>query len=257
MREMVVDLRRAQRFKTSEARIPAVAPKPRRPRWVIPAVSGVLVMLALAIVAWLLDRSDFFWRNPLANAQFTRLTDFEGTACDADISADGKFVVFLSDRDGPFDAWVHRLGTGEFVNLTKGRVPELWGEDHRNIGFFGDGAQVWLRIVGRTGGRITKTHIWMVPTMGGVPRPFLENAVNVAWSPDRNKIVYHGFGGDPIFIADRNGSNPKQIFVEKPGVHCHFPTWSPDGRYIYFVKGIPPAGEWDIWRIPSGGGQPG
>src|SRR5262249_39501517 len=118
MREMVVDLRRSQRLKTSEAQISAVAPKPRRPNWVIPAVSGAVALLALGVAAWLLDRSDFFWRNPLANAQFTRLTDFEGEECDADISSDGKFVVFLSDRDGPYDAWVHRLGTGEFVNLT-------------------------------------------------------------------------------------------------------------------------------------------
>jgi Tol biopolymer transport system component len=37
-------------------------------------------------------------------------------------------------------------------------------------------------------------------------------------------------------------------------VHCHFLAWSPDGRYIYFSKGIPPVGEWDIWRVPAAGG---
>ena len=63
-------------------------------------------------------RSDFFWQNRLADAQFTRFTDFEGAELDGAISADGKFVAFLSDRDGQFDIWVSQVGTGEFVNLT-------------------------------------------------------------------------------------------------------------------------------------------
>lgn len=38
------------------------------------------------------------------------------------------------------------------------------------------------------------------------------------------------------------------------GVHCHFPVWSPDDAFIYFVRGVPPD-DWDIWRIrPSGAG---
>src|SRR5262249_51160826 len=39
------------------------------------------------------------------------------------------------------------------------------------------------------------------------------------------------------------------------GVHCHFPFWSRDDDYIYFVRGVPAADGWDIWRIqPSGSG---
>jgi Tol biopolymer transport system component len=80
--------------------------------------------------------------------------------------------------------------------------------------------------------------------------------VHAAWSPDGQRIVYHQFGpGDPTFVADRDGGNPKQIFIDKPGVHCHHHTWSPDGRYIYFVRGFPPS-ELDIWRIGADGGEP-
>ncbi len=98
----------------------ATAPLPRRRlKWLVPMV-GLLV--AAGLLAWHLDRSDYWWRNPLANAQFTPLTDFPGTEGDAAISRDGKFVAFLSDRDGPFDVWVGQIGTGGFNNLTKGRV---------------------------------------------------------------------------------------------------------------------------------------
>jgi Tol biopolymer transport system component len=89
----------------------------------------------------------------------------------------------------------------------------------------------------------TSTSVWLVPTMGGAPRPFLPTAAAVAWSPDRSRILYHTpAGGDPIFIADRNGGNPRQLFVAEPGVHNHYPTWSPDGRFVYFVRGVP--GSW-------------
>ena len=74
--------------------------------------------------------------------------------------------------------------------------------------------------------------------------------MNPIWSPDGRSLVYHTNDlGDPIFIADRNGSNPRQIFVAPPGVHGHYLTWSPDGRFIYFVRGILPTEEMDIWRI--------
>jgi Tol biopolymer transport system component len=38
-------------------------------------------------------------------------------------------------------------------------------------------------------------------------------------------------------------------------VHAHYPTWSPDGRFIYFVRGAPPD-EMDLWRVPAAGGTP-
>jgi Tol biopolymer transport system component len=67
--------------------------------------------------------------------------------------------------------------------------------------------------------------------------------------------VYHeALAGDPIFVADPSGNNPKQIFAGRVGEHAHFPTWSPDGRYIYFARGFR-ATESDVWRIPAAGGN--
>jgi Tol biopolymer transport system component len=79
------------------------------------------------------------WVNPLENARFTRLTDFDGAELDAALSPDGRLVTFLSDRDGPFDAFVGQVDVGNFVNMTKGRFPELFHEQTRSVGFSGDG----------------------------------------------------------------------------------------------------------------------
>jgi Tol biopolymer transport system component len=226
-------------------------------RWMIIVVAALaLAAAAVAITLWQVRRSKTVWENPLANAHIERVTDFQGTENDVAISPDGKFIVFLSDREGVFDAWVNQIGSGAFVNLTKGRFPELAHEEVRTVGFSADASQVWLRISHKDSTGKDTHDIWLTPTMGGTPRPFLERAVNAAWSPDGERIVYHEFGpGDPTFVAARDGSNPKQIFIDKPGVHCHHHVWSPDGRYIYFVRGFPP-NELDVWRIPAEGGEP-
>ena len=239
----------------AEAEVIGLKPAGGRKWWVVGSIG--VILLAITLAGWLLHRSDFFWQNPLAGARFGRFTDFEGSELDAAISSDGKFVAFLSDRNGPFDILMSQVGSGEFMNLTRGRLQTL-NELTRSVGFSGDGANVCLTVARRDpSGKSVNDTIWLVPTMGGgTPHQFLENAVTAVWSPDGSQIVYHEpTPGDPIFVAERNGSNPKQVFIEKPGLHCHYPVWSPDGRLVYFVRGFPP-NDMDIWRIPSAGGEP-
>ncbi len=232
--------------------VPTAVASMRRRRWWIPAVIAAGILITAGAVAWHLRRIDYFWQNPLRAARFTRLTDWEGSEVDADISSDGKFVTFLSDRDGPFDAWVTQVGGDEFLNLSRGRFPDLYLDRVRNVGFSGDDAHVWMKISSPDG---KKEDSWVVPTMGGTPRPLLTNVSEVVWSPDRTRTLYHPLApGDPLFVADRNGANSRQIFTEKPGIHNHYPAWSPDGRFAYFVRGIPSPYDMDIWRIPSTGG---
>jgi Tol biopolymer transport system component len=186
--------------------------------------------------------------NPLEKAHFSRVTDFESV--DAAISPDGRFVAFVSDHDGPFDVWLSQVGTGRSINLTQGKAGALPGP-LRSVGFSGDGSQIWL------GGGDVGMRLRLLPLTGGTPRNFLgEEAANLAWSPDGERIVYHNAGsGDPMFVADRAGANARRIFGDQPVLHNHYPTWSPDGRWIYFVHGTPATREMDLWRIDPDGGH--
>ena len=82
--------------------------------------------------------------------------------------------------------------------------------------------------------------------------------MSVSWSPDGSRIAFPRGGpdGDTLFVADRNASNEKVVFDHRqPGIHAHFPTWSRDGRWIYFVLGNASVYEMDLWRVRPEGGE--
>jgi Tol biopolymer transport system component len=240
---------------------PRLSPVPRKPRSraavgaVVLAGLGALVGLAGSAV-WSTRGAASAPENPLARARFTRFTDFEGAEHDAAISPDGKFVSFVSDRDGQFDVWMSQVGTGRFTNLTKGKFPNATSLISI-AGFSGDGTELWFHEAD------TKLPLMLLPLLGGPARVFLSKSpakmppLNAIWSPDGARLVYHtGDDGDPLFVADRAGANARQIFIDRPGVHNHFPAWSPDGRWIYYVSGSPIAADQDLWRMASDGGSP-
>src|SRR5687768_11809608 len=230
---------------------PASEPHQRAARGIIPLAAVVLATAAIA--GWWLLAPETEPPNPLANARITPLTDFEGMEQAAAISRDGKLVAFLSDRDGTLDAWVSRIGTGEFRNLTQAAAPELQNPEVRTVGFTPDGSLVtlWTR-AGGAGGPIS---VRAAPTIGGSLREYRPGAVEMDWSSDGQRLVFHTADpGDPMFIVAPAGSAPRQIHVGPKGIHNHFQVWSPDDRHIYFVRGSPPD-EMDIWRMQPDGGD--
>ena len=222
-------------------------PQPKSSRaWLLWATAAALLV---GTSVWEMARPAVAPANPLEKAHFTRVTDFKSV--EAAISPDGRFVAFVSDHDGPFDVWLTQVGTGRLINLTQGKAGPLPGPV-RSAGFSGDGSEIWI------GGGDVGMRLRLMLLTGGTPRNFLgEQTVNLAWSPDGERIVYHTFvNGDPMFVADRSGANARQIFGNQPGLHNHFPAWSPDGRWIYFSHGTPATGEMDLWRIDPAGRSP-
>ena len=233
--------------------------KPRSRVLAVTAIVALVLTIAAgsALYHLRLQRTERSWRNPIADARFQTVTDFDGLEQAAAISRDGHLVAFLSNRDGPMDVWVTQVDSGQFHNLTHGSVRELVNPSIRTLGFSPDGSMVtfWVRKPGGPGGNTIDT--WAVPTLGGEPRPYLEGAAEFDWSHDGSQLAYHTPGpGDPLFVTD-GGVQPgiAPIFTAPPGLHSHFPLWAPDAAFLYFVQGELPD-KLDIWRIRPTGGAP-
>jgi Tol biopolymer transport system component len=225
-------------------------------QWRIPGLVAALAALLLGAFLWL-QRSERFWKSPIADARFQAITDFDGIAESAAISRDGHLVAFLSDRDGQMDIWVTQVGSGEYHNLTHGGIEGLVNPSIRALSFSPDAALVtfWLRR--KNGSTAADTDTWAVPTLGGEPRPYLDGVAEFEWSRDGSQLAYHTSApGDPLYIANAGRlAESRLIFKASPGLHSHFPLWSRDSSSIYLVHGSVPD-KLDIWRVAASGGDP-
>ncbi|MGB9329897.1 MAG: toll/interleukin-1 receptor domain-containing protein [Steroidobacteraceae bacterium] len=132
--------------------------------WLTLAVAAVLIAGALF---WFATQRGSSWRNPLASARFSRLSEIEGLAPAAAISRDGKSVAFLASHEGRTDIWVTEIGSDKFRNLTRDD-PRVFVNNPqiRTLGFSPDSSlvSVWTRH--SDGSEPEDVNVLAVPTKG-------------------------------------------------------------------------------------------
>ena len=72
------------------------------------------------------------------------------------------------------------------------------------------------------------------------------------WAPDSSSIAFDHdlYGNKDISVVSVDGGKPRRLTAE-PSNEVR-PSWSRDGRWIYF--GSNRSGKWQIWKAPAGGG---
>jgi Tol biopolymer transport system component len=259
--KLSADLSSGAPTNSSTAAAISAAPPPARAhrpaRRAILGLAAAIATLVIAALFFLLPRSaEKTWQDPLADAKVMRLADFTGTEQAAAISRDGRYAAFLADRDGHLDVWLTEIGSNHYRKLTEGQTLQLSNPSVRTLGFSPDSALVTLWTRSADGSRADDVKILAAPVSGGPLSLYMQDVAEFDWSPDATRVVFHTTApGDPLFLRAKGEGGAHQIYVApSAGIHCHFPTWSPDGEYIYFARGEPPA-NWDIWRIkPTGEG---
>jgi serine/threonine protein kinase/Tol biopolymer transport system component len=95
--------------------------------------------------------------------------------------------------------------------------------------------------------------LWIVPFLGGTPRPVGDlRAGDAAWSPDGRTIAYTVDA--ELFLAGTDGSNPRKIWTA--GGVTYYPAWAPDGRRLRLSVIDPKDGRRSLWEVGSGGDNP-
>lgn len=99
--------------------------------------------------------------------------------------------------------------------------------------------------------------IWIADADGSNPVPltsFGGPLVGVReWSPDSQRLVFHARpeGQSDIFTIPASGGVPRRLTTDSSDDVA--PSYSRDGRWIYFVSAR--SGQYEVWKMPAEGGD--
>jgi Tol biopolymer transport system component len=171
----------------------------------------------------------------------TPLPAATASASNPAVSPDGMFVAFVESHEN-WNIWrlplsVDHTGTPQrFLASTGQNHSPSFSPDGRTIAFVSDRSgspEVWL--CDNDG-----QHLHQLTHFGG---PWLGT---IRWSPDSSSIVFDARpkGHSAIYVMKLSEGNPKM--VENQSFEVRRPSYSRDGRYIYFdtTRGGAP----EIWR---------
>ena len=164
-------------------------------------------------------------RGPVSISGATRLTTGNEIIEDVDVSADGRWLVFDSDRSGNPDLYVMPAAGGEARQLTTDPAGDFsadWSPDGRRIVFHSL----------RSGNR----DIYTMDADGTGSRQWTrapDEELDPDWAPDGETFLFQVFGGSRQgFEIMRLGDTARQAFIPEPvGDFAH---WSPDGKAIIY-----------------------
>jgi Tol biopolymer transport system component len=154
------------------------------------------------------------------------------------VSPDGKWVLFDSNRNGNQDIWRAPMdGTGPPEPIATSPADEFQPD------YSGDGKWIAYHVT-RSG---AVRDLYVMPADGGTPERVnvpTPNNPGPRLSPDGQALVYN-CGGVAVTVAGRvcltRREGPGTSWsrttsaVVAPG--ARFPDWSPDGRWIAFLRG--------------------
>lgn len=198
-----------------------IASHPPLKRWL--GVAGSLaILVALGIGAWWYRQ-----RTPalpeLHERQITT-SSTENPIVTQAISPDGKYVAYTDDSG----LHLRVIKTGEEHDLP---VPGEAKADF--IAWVPDGNSVLVTVVssGLSGA------IWKVPILGGSPSKFRDHALFPAFSPDGSRVAFVTDLHE-VWVMDPQGENAQRLWIDRDNA-VFAPQWSPDGRYLTYMRGGP------------------
>jgi Tol biopolymer transport system component/predicted Ser/Thr protein kinase len=159
-------------------------------------------------------------------------------------SPDGARIAFRSERAG--GGIFVMEATGESVKrVTDAGYDPRWSPDGTEL-------LVADERVADPMSRALNSVMWAVNVTNGTRRRIVKgDAVGGRWSPSGRRIVYWGIQTAPqrdIAIVAADGSEAESPrWITNDAAVDWSPTWSPDGKYVYF--GSSRGGTMNLWRV--------
>src|SRR3954468_10294827 len=227
----------------------SVSPLP----WAVVAAAAV----AIAVSWWL-----FSARKQIGPhfSRAVRLTNSAAREFSPAISPDNKWVAYYSEWQGRSDVWVKFLDSGSTINLTSSLNLDLPARALiGGLSISPDGTMI--AVASRSVPGLPGYDTWIIPApAGGVPRKLLPTLQAMQWSPDGKQIAgvrAASSRGDALVVADSDGGHQRELVPARGGRHVHWPAWSRDQKWIYFISSYDTwqSGQSEIYRVPTSGGS--
>ena len=194
-------------------------------------VSGALVLVIAALGIGLYKFSGRNKSGSLPTPKLERLTT-SGSASEAAISPDGKYVAHVKSDAGLQSLWLRVVATTSDTQI----VPPST-QNYSGITFSKDGNYVYY-VQGEFNNPVSRT-LYQVGLLGGASRKLIETVHSpVSLSPDGTRLTFMrgntASGETALIVANADGTGERQVAARKspnnfsPGG----PSWSPDGKLI-------------------------
>jgi Tol biopolymer transport system component len=181
--------------------------------------------------------------------RIVRLTEARTVGPGAELSPDGRHIVFSDSRAGTFDLRVMELDPDGEPSGLRRITNDI--ENEEDPSWSPDGTQ----IVYQRGGEGT-SDIAIVPAAGGQPIHLTDDGQswNPGWSPDGSLIVFSAPSPEDednfdLWVMRPDGSHRRPLLDS--GGNDYLPVWSPDGSRIQFTSDV--AGNRDVWVADADG----
>lgn len=210
-----------------------------------------------------------------------QVTSDPASDVDPDISTNGRDITFTSNRTGNNDIYVVGSAGGSAVNLTNDPANDMWprwSPDGRHIVFHSNrDGNFEIYVIDAFGGAVRRMtdypgidqfpdwspdgrhivfrrdfdiHVLEVAS-GQVRRLTERSALNQmgAWSPNGHQIVFMSTrdGYPSVFLMNADGSGQRNLTPKTAGDASsdwvsRAPSWSTNGRHIFFMSSRPSTG---------------
>ena len=195
---------------------------------------GVIGVVALAIVLivayrWSATETSTSRTSDLPRTmKIARLTS-TGTADQAAISPDGKYVVHVASENGQQSLRVRQVSTNSDVQI----VPPS-DVQYAGLTFSHDGDFIYYVAAEKNS---STSNLYQIPGLGGNPRRLISNVGSaITFSSDGQQLAFiRNFpetGEDVLMVAGANGDGERKLAVRKLPNFFRSVAWSPEGKTI-------------------------
>ncbi len=164
-------------------------------------------------------------------------------------SPDGKKVLFASNRSGSWEFWVCDSDGSNAVPRTS-----LGGEDDDSATWSPDGRRIAFGSVVEG-----KRHIFVANADGGPPQILTTDPAGAmtfpSWPQDGQCIYFRSMRSGSSAIRKIPAKGGDAVRITPDGPERDMPQESPDGEFLYYVKGDRYPEECSVLRMPVSGGE--